>query len=115
MGVFDNGYALLQIGPSNREKKIELLPGESYAQGNDGVKYKIETEPHDFDIRQNHTYVRDRIYILNEKGKRKRSISSGDWTFLFTFQNPDGTKDTREFTGQYWKFHYNPIIHGPPN
>jgi hypothetical protein len=115
MGVYDNGYALLQIGPSNKEKKIILLSDQSYAQDIDGTRYKIETEPHEFDIQQEHKYIRDRIYILNETGKKKRSISSGDWRFFFTFQNPDGTKDTREFTGQYWKFYYNPIIHGPPN
>lgn len=116
LGVYSEDYgSLVQIGPSNEEKKIKIIPEESYAQYSDGTKLRVDVEPHEFDVRQGYPYIRDRLWVLDEKGRRKKKIENGDWRFLITFADKDGRKGTREFKASYWTFHYIPVIHGPPN
>lgn len=111
----DLRFGLLQIGPSNRGRTATVIPGKSYATAPDGRRHGISTEPHAFDIEQKHPYVRERIYVLDEQGRRiTRKLSEGRWAFRFTLRTPGGM-EARVFQADLSTFYYNPIIHGPPN
>jgi len=111
---YDNGYGLLQIGPSNVKKTAILLPKKSYAISPSGKKLRIESEEHDYDIEQKDIYIRDEIYVVSENGKRLKELSNGKWKFVFSLLLPTGPAE-RVFEGTITTFYYNPIIHGPPN
>jgi len=116
------GYGLLQIGPSNQKKKIHVISEDSYAVSPTGKRFSIHSEPAPNDLKpsQYHSefpnyYVRDRITLIDAKGKTLAKISTnGEWHFHFEFSTAQG-RDTRDFTARFWMFYYNPIIHGPPN
>ncbi|MDH5612254.1 MAG: hypothetical protein OEY66_07350 [Gammaproteobacteria bacterium] len=113
---YDDGYGLLQIGSSMEKNNYNLNPEESYAISPDGNRLKIETEPHPFDLENNfpkHPYVRDRVYLIKPNGERYESLSSGNWEFHFTLNDPEG-KINRVFKGERWTFYYSPIWHGSP-
>lgn len=110
---------LLQIGPSNVPKASNIVDSESYAIAPDGKRFGISTELHDYDLRPEKDprvpYVRDRVYLVDAKGKRvNRNWSDGLWKFHFVLDAPAG-RDTRDFEMQLGTFNYNPVVHGPPN
>lgn len=112
------GCGLLRIGPAQPHKTIEIVNDESYAIGPRGNRYGVESEPHPYDLREDRDprlhYVRDRIYLTKESGKRLKSWKNGEWQFTFVMDGPEG-RDTREFEMTLGTFHYNPVVHGPPN
>ena len=111
------GYGLLQIGPSNVHKTVAVIDAESYAIGPDGERYGVVSKPHPYDVSDpdpRAPYVRDRIYLLTERGRRLWSWRDGDWRFVFALQTPHG-RTTRTFNLSHWTFYYSPFLHGPPN
>ena len=110
----DGSYFMEQLGPSDKPKEKEIIANESYAISPKNKKYKIELQPHDYDISEKFPYIRDRIYLLNAQGNRVRSISNGTWTLFLMLDSKDG-KEPREFKANIWTFRYNPLVHGPPN
>lgn len=124
--LWSGGYGLLQVGPSNVVKAVAVVDAESCAVGPGGERYGVESEPHPPDLDQTPhpypgeyadvptPYVRDRIYLANAKGRRIRSWRDGKWTFVFVLDTPRG-RETREFAMTLGTFHYNPLVHGPPN
>lgn len=118
LGQFDQGWGLLMIGPSNRPKTVSIVDVESFAIGPRGERYVVESEPHPYDLREDRDsrvlYVRDRIYLVNARGKRLKHLRNGEWQFTFVLNTPEG-RDTRNFNMTLWTFFYNPVIHGPPN
>lgn len=110
---------LLQIGPSNVPKAFEVVDAESYAVAPDGKRFGISTEPHGYDLRPDKDprvpYVRDRVYLVGANGRRfNRNWGNGLWKFHFVLDGPAG-RDTRDYEMRLSTFHYNPLIHGPPN
>jgi len=114
----ETGYGLLQIGPSNTPKKSHVIDSQSFALSPKGVRLRIETEPHPYDIEKKSPkvpYVRDRVYVLDAEGRRiTRPLKNGQWKFHFTMRTPKGI-ETRDFDADLWTFFYNPVIHGSPN
>lgn len=118
-GPFDDqGYALLQIGPSNTPKRVHVIDSDSYGLAPDGSRYGIHTEPHPYDIETKTSkvpYVRDRVYLIDPRGHRVTGRwKNGQWKFHFTLRTPNGI-ETRDFHASFWPFLYIPIIDGPPN
>lgn len=114
-GWFDEtGYGLLWIGTGNAKNTITVIDAKSYALGPNGVKYRVHSEPHLFDVQQKYAYVRDEIHFLDANGGQVSRLGSGDWQFSFTFVK-DGKEESRTFSGKLWTFYYLPIIDGPPN
>ena len=113
----DLGYGLLQIGPSNKRKMVTIIPAESYAIRPDGIRVGIATEPNPADLNKKAgdlvPYIRDRVYLLDPKGRRVARWPNGQWTFYFVLRTSRG-KETRTFQLDLWTFHYNPILHGSP-
>lgn len=106
---------LLQIGASSKPKEIKLVEQESYAISPDGVRYRIQTEEHPFDIEQGYPYIRDRVYLIDKTGTRvSKDWKNGKWEFHFVIQGPKG-RETRDFEPKYWNFYYCILIHGAPN
>ncbi len=108
---------LLAIAPTNAPKVVKIIDAESYAIDPNGVRRGIATEPHDYDLRPENEgfYVRDRVYLIDAKGKRlKSNWKDGPWKFHFVMDTPTG-RDVRDFDMQLGTFHYNPVVHGPPN
>ena len=103
-----------QLGPSDKAKEKKIIANESYAISPKNKKYRIELQPHDYDISEKFPYIRDRIYLLNDQGSRVRSIGSGTWILFLMLESKVG-KEARELKASVWTFFYNPIIHGPPN
>lgn len=119
-GYMDNlRCGLLQVGPSNVPKAFTIVDTESFAISPDGQRYGISTEPHGYDLRADKDprvpYVRDRVYLVDAKGKRlNRNWKDGVWKFHFMIDAPTG-RDARDYEMQLGTFNYNPVIHGPPN
>lgn len=108
------GYFMEQLSPVQKPKTKTIIANESYAISPKGRKYRIELQPHDFDLSEASPYIRDRIYLLNDSGKRIRRISDGKWGLVLMIESAEG-RELREFTAKTWTFNYNPILHGPPN
>jgi hypothetical protein len=111
----DERCGLLQVGPSNRRRTATIIPERSYATSPDGIRFGIATRLHPYDLTAGHTYVRERVYLLDKGGHQiNRKWKDGQWIFHFALRTPHG-EDTRDFHADLWTFYYNPIIHGPPN
>lgn len=114
----ETGYGLLQIGPSNAPKQITVIDSQSYALSPQGIQFRIQTQPHPYDIETKSfkvPYIRDRVYVLDSEEHRiTRPLNNGQWKFHFTMRTPKGS-ETRAFDADLWTFYYNPLIHGPPN
>ncbi|CAA9400256.1 MAG: hypothetical protein AVDCRST_MAG64-1664, partial [uncultured Phycisphaerae bacterium] len=91
-------HGLLQIGPSNVHKTVRVVDAESYAIAPNGKRYGIATEPHRYDLEDpddRAPYVRDRVYLVDDKGRRsKRNWADGWWEFVFVLDTPHG-RDSR--------------------
>ena len=110
----DDGYFMESLSPSNQPKQKKIIADESYIVGPRGDRYLIELQSHDYDVRQQHPYIRDRIYPLDSKGNRLRSIRNGDWTLHLVLESESG-KEMRQFKAKLWSFFYSPVAHGAPN
>lgn len=107
-------YGLLTIGSSSKKRAVKLVPEHSFAISPSGRRYSIRTKPHDYDLSQGHTYIRDQIRIYDSKGRHKTSLSDGKWTFVFAVDT-GGRIEEHRFGSDVWTFFYNPVLHGPPN
>ncbi len=114
---FEDGYGLLQIGPSNRKRTITLLTDKSYAISPKGKRYGIHSELDPYDQEKHDSlapYVKDKITLIDSNGKLVRGkLGNGTWYFHFEFLTPKG-KESRDFKIRYWMYYYNPIWSGPP-
>ena len=108
----DDRYFLFQQESPPPDHKIDTQ--QSYIQSPSGKRYTIQVEPHQFDIQQKYSFVRDEIYPCDTDGKRIRHWSNGIWSFHLVVET-NGVPRIIDQQWKYWTFHYNPIIHGPPN
>src|SRR5438094_151838 len=65
-----SGYGLLQIGASNAPKQIILIDSRSFALSPKGIRFRVQTEPHPYDLETKSSkapYIRDRVYVLDSQ------------------------------------------------
>lgn len=110
----DGSYFIGQFGSPQVPKTKRIIPTESYALSPKGEKFKVTIEPHDYDISRNAPYIRDRIYLVRDSGRRLSRIGDGDWKLFIMLESAED-RELREITATVRTFNYHPIIHGPPN
>jgi hypothetical protein len=103
------------IGRPDLPKRHTIQPEGSYVQSPGGTRYGIEVEPHKYDIEQKFPYVRDDVYLVDANRVRVRKWANGIWKLHFVVVETGEKSSTIEMLIRFWTFHYNPIVHGPPN
>jgi len=107
-------YLLVQFGWRDTPNRYRILTQDSYVQSPSGKRYNIQVEPHLFDFQEKHPYVRDDVYPCDLDGSRIRRWSNGIWSVHLVVQS-NGQPAVIDQKLKFWTFHYNPILHGPPN
>jgi hypothetical protein len=107
-------YLLLQIGPSDVPNPYKIIATQSYIESPAHERFTIQVIPHQFDLDQKRPYVCDDIYPCDSTGSRLRRWSNGIWAVHLVMQT-NGEPSVIDQQLKFWTFHYNPIIHGPPN
>jgi len=110
----DDSFLLAQFNPSNQPNRCKVIPAESYILSPSGKRYNVQVEPHQFDIEQKYTCVRERIYPIDAHGQRLKHWYNGIWIVHVALDAPN-QKSILEEKIRFWTFFYNPLIHGPPN
>jgi hypothetical protein len=106
----DGPYGFAQADLNHEQIVLE----QSYVEDPKGRRYGIRVEPHQYDIQQHFPAVRTDFFLLDIHGADVQRWSRGIWHFHFVMET-NGVFETIDQQWKYWKFYYNPIIHGPPN
>ena len=116
LGTYDSQYgAILSLKSLGHEKSFSINEENSFAELNGENRYAVATEPHSYDILSGFAYVRDRVWIIDKKGRKVKRLKDGDWTFHLSLRDKLDNRLSRDFHAEYRTFYNNPIVHGPPN
>lgn len=113
-GGYHSGYLLVYVDQSSWHEKFEINQVKTLVEGPGNKKYQTFIKPHDFDLRENKSNPRQRVYILNKDGKIVSSWKDGVYTLFLVLENQND-RITKELQIGVGTFIYSPVFHGAPN
>jgi hypothetical protein len=95
-------------------RRENLVPEQSYIESPRGQRYRIQVEPHQFDIDQQFEAVSAEVYPCDTAGTRLKHWSNGTWSFRFVVET-NGVAQTIDQQWKYSSFYYNRIVNVAPD